>query len=263
MPPTLDEQPDANGEGTHYHSIQVSRRVYRQMTAPARSNQAQRTPQTGARMATFSPEPSNPEPVKQPHKFHFLPAFWTITSLVSLVINVILIVVLILLANLLFTLKSVVETQLIGGLASNFQLMDQAQISTTVNISTYVPAKFNLPLETDTTVTLTKDTEIQAAYVSLHTGGLTITHAATNIILPSGTILPIHLSLVVPVDQQIPVNLVVPVNIPLNQTELHQPFVGLQNVVQPYQKLLDGIPNSWETILCGNNPSDLCRAVVP
>ncbi len=175
----------------------------------------------------------------------------------------ILIVVLILIANLLFTLKSVVETQLIGGLASNFQMMDQAQISTTVNISTYVPAKFILPLETDTTVTLVKDTEIQGAYVSLHTGGLTITKAQTNIVLPSGTILPIHLSLAVPVDQQIPVNLVVPVNIPLNQTELHQPFVGLQNVVQPYQKLLDGIPNNWETILCGNNPSDLCRAVVP
>jgi hypothetical protein len=263
MPPTLDEQPDNNEGGTHYHSIRVSRRVFRQLTAPAHIDPAQTPPQAGVGKASVSPQTSNPAPERKPHHFHFLPAFWTITSLVSLMVNVVLIVALILLANLLFTLKSVVETQLIGGLASNFQLMDQAQISTTVNVSANVPAKFNLPLETDTTVTLVKDTEIQGASVSLHTGGLTITNAQTNIVLPTGTILPIHLSLVVPVDQQIPVNLVVPVNIPLNQTQLHQPFVGLQNVVQPYQELLNGIPNNWEAILCGNQPSDLCRAIVP
>ena len=190
-------------------------------------------------------------------------AFWTLTSLISMAVNIILVVLLILIANQLFSLKSVVESQLIGGLAKNFQLMDQANITTSVNVSTNVPAKFDLPLETDTTVTLTDDTPIKGAYVSLTTGGLSITHAATNIILPSGTVLPIHLSLVVPVDQQIPVNLVVPVNIPMNKTELHQPFVGLQNVVQPYQKLLDSIPNDWEAIICGNQPGDLCRAVIP
>ncbi len=214
-------------------------------------------------MAAISPEPANPVPERPKRQFHFMPAFWTITSVISITINVVLIVALILIANLLFSLKSVVEKQLIGGLTNNFELMDQAQITTQVNVSTTVPAKFDLPLETDTTVTLTQDTTIKGAYVSLTTGGLSITSAPTNIILPSGTVLPIHLSLVVPVDQQIPVNLVVPVDIPLNQTELHQPFVGLQNVVQPYQKLLDGIPNSWEAILCGQKPSDFCKAVVP
>ncbi len=83
MPPTLDEHADVNGEGTHYHSIEVSRRVYRQMTAPARVDREQDPSQTGAYMATASPEPSNPVPDKKTHRFHFMPAFWTITSLVS------------------------------------------------------------------------------------------------------------------------------------------------------------------------------------
>ena len=263
MPPSYDEPPDDKEGGTHYHPVRISRRIFRQMTAPARVHQEIKHSQTGVQMAAISTETPNSEPIKRRRQFHFMAAFWTITSLISMGVNIILVVLLILIANQLFSLKSVVETQLIGGLAKNFQMMDQANITTSVSISTNVPAKFDLPLETDTTVTLTNDTPIKGAYVSLTTGGLSITHAATDITLPSGTVLPIHLSLVVPVDQQIPVNLVVPVNIPMNQTELHQPFVGLQDVVQPYQKLLDGIPNNWEAIICGNSPSDLCRAVIP
>jgi len=263
MPLSNDEQPDENEGGTHYHPVRISRRIFRQMTAPARVHREIKHPPIEVNTEAISAKASNPEPVKRKHRFHFMAAFWTLTSLISMAVNIILVVLLILIANQLFSLKSVVESQLIGGLAKNFQLMDQANITTSVNVSTNVPAKFDLPLETDTTVTLTDDTPIKGAYVSLTTGGLSITHAATNIILPSGTVLPIHLSLVVPVDQQIPVNLVVPVNIPMNKTELHQPFVGLQNVVQPYQKLLDSIPNDWEAIICGNQPGDLCRAVIP
>jgi hypothetical protein len=35
------------------------------------------------------------------------------------------------------------------------------------------------------------------------------------------------------VDTQIPITLNVPVNIPLSQTELNEPFVGLQEVIKP------------------------------
>jgi hypothetical protein len=49
----------------------------------------------------------------------------------------------------------------------------------------------------------------------------------------------------VPVDAEVPVVLQVPVNIPLSQTELHEPFVGLQEVVAPYQELLGGLPDAW------------------
>jgi hypothetical protein len=35
------------------------------------------------------------------------------------------------------------------------------------------------------------------------------------------------------VDTQVPVVLDVPVNIPLSETELNEPFVGLQEVIKP------------------------------
>jgi hypothetical protein len=66
------------------------------------------------------------------------------------------------------------------------------------------------------------------------------------------------LDLTVPVDQQIPVELMVEVDIPLSQTELHEPFINLQNVFEPYYTLLNGLPSSWAEVVCGPEPSGLC-----
>lgn len=213
-------------------------------------------------MTSSTPETT---PTAQPAKrtLKIGPPFWTIASILSLVVNLILIVVIIVLAGQIFKVKSILTDQLIGGLYNNFVLMDQASIRTTIPVTTQVPAKFDLPLETDTTVTLTEDTQIKAATVSLSTGGLVIYNAPTDIILPAGTVLPIHLNLVVPVDQQIPVELNVAVDIPLNQTDLHAPFVGLQQVLDPYYSMLKALPGSWEEILCGPNPGKFCQSLVP
>jgi len=179
------------------------------------------------------------------------PAFRTVTGIFSLVTNVVLIVILLALGNQLFTLKTLVEDQLVGGLYENFLLMDQSSIKTIIPVSANVPAKFNLPLEAETVVVLQKDTYIPGATVSLSTGGLNISNAPTDILLPAGTELPIRLSLEVPVDQKIPVDLDVNVDIPLNQTDLHTPFTGLQNVVGPYYHLLEKTPNSWKELFDG------------
>ena len=158
---------------------------------------------------------------------------------------------------------AMVRDQVLAGLYANFILMDQASIKTTIPVSASVPAKFNLPLETETTVILSQDVTIRGARVSLNTGGLTINNAPTDIVLPKGTRLPILLSLKVPVDQKIPVDLNVTVDIPLNQTELHTPFVGLQNVVAPYYHMLNSLPDSWSQIVCGNPPEPLCLQFIP
>jgi hypothetical protein len=193
----------------------------------------------------------------------FGPALWTTASILSLVVNLILIVVVIVLAGQLFNIKQIVNQQLIGGLYKNFVLMDQAHIRTTIPIKASVPAKFNLPLKTQTNVTLTKDTLIQGAHVSLYGGVVSINNAPTDIILPAGTILPVQLDLSVPVDQQIPVELQVNVDIPLSQTDLHAPFTGLQQVLNPYYSMLNGMPNSWSEILCDMPASDLCKTLFP
>ncbi len=204
-------------------------------------------------------------------------AFWTVAALSSMALNVILIVALILLGRHLFQLKRVVEDQLIGGLAQNFAAMDAAVIRTTVVVDDTIPVRFDLPvsfdlpIEQQTVVRLSQPVTIHNATVQyLQTGGLTITNAPAVITLPEGTELPVHLQMTVPVrvtipvDTRIPVRLNVPVAIPLRETELHTAFQGLQDVVAPYQALLDQLPDSWREALCGpTRPKVLCWLLVP
>lgn len=188
------------------------------------------------------------------------PAFWTIASLISMTVNIILVVALILLARQVFSLKQLVSDGLLGGLYWNFEKMDDAHIRTSIPVSAQVPAKFDLPLSTTTTVILTEDTVIPNATIyNLDAGALKISQAKTTILLPAGAALPVQLNLTVPVDQQIPVNLTVDVDIPLEETELHEPFVGLQQVVEPYYRAMLNTPNTWEQALCGPRPSSLCQ----
>jgi hypothetical protein len=188
------------------------------------------------------------------------PAFWTITGLISLTANVILIVILLLVGKRLLAAKDLINEHLIGGLYYNFILMDRARIQTTVEVSDTIPVKFDLPVKTRTTVVLTEDTQISGTRVNLATGGLTISNAPADILLPAGTELPIALDITVPVDTSVPVNLTVPVDIPLNQTDLHTPFIGLQQVISPYYWQLASSPSTWqETQLCGSGLDWFCQ----
>jgi hypothetical protein len=200
----------------------------------------------------------------KPRRDKFLPAFWTVASIISIVINIFLIALVFLLSGQLFTLKHMISDQLLGGLYQNFVLMDQASIKTTIPVQTNVAAKFNIQLKTNTEVTLTQDTLIPRAHIAnLNAGALTISNATLDIRLPKGTKLPVHLELTVPVDKKIPVSIDVPVDIPLNQTDLHVPFVGLQQVVGPYYQSLNELPDSWQKILCGSKPGSLCQLLFP
>lgn len=191
------------------------------------------------------------KPASPSRQRRYAPAFWTIASALSLSINIILIVALIFLLNYVSRLNIKVNELLtltrlpeetVKGLYENFVLMDNAHIRTQIPISLEVPVKFDIAINTQTEVTLSQDTPISQARVTLTTGGLNITNAPANIVLPAGTRLPINLSLVVPVDKSVPVSLVVPVDIALRDTDLHAPFVGLQQVVQPLYCLLN--PNA-------------------
>ena len=128
---------------------------------------------------------------------------------------------------------------LLAGLYTNFEKMDRASIDTDVQVNTTIPVKFDLQLNQQTNVVLSQDVTIDNAVVTVKTGGLNITNALTTIVLPQGTTLPIVLNLTVPVDTTVPVTLNAPVNIPLNQTQLHEPFVGLQDVIRPFYCLIN------------------------
>ena len=181
-------------------------------------------------------------------------------------LDLILIAILILLARQLFEIKKLIERQLIGGLYNNFVLMDQAHIVTDINVNAAIPIRFDLPVNTETTVYLTKDTLIPNTWVALNTAGQGINlsiNAPADITLPEGTPLDIQLTIMVPVSATVPVNLPVHVDIPLNQTELHQPFTGLQSVLAPYRNFLNGLPNSWDDApLCLSKTNWLCRGLL-
>jgi hypothetical protein len=175
--------------------------------------------------------------------YRFLPAFWTIASILSFGVNIVLILIL-LLAYQNFRSMGVAATDLgsylLGGLYNNFVKMDQAHIVTTIPVSKEIPVNFVLDVSGPTNVTLSGDVRIDGALVTVNTGGLNITNARASIVLPQGTVLPIQIeSLMVPVDQKVLAELNVPVDIPLNQTDLHEPFVGLQQVVEPFYCLIE------------------------
>lgn len=202
------------------------------------------------------------------------PAFWTVTGVISLVVNIVLIIILVSLGRELFALKDLLSGQLVGGLYDNFVAMDNATIHTTVLVedtivvedvifvNDAIPVVFELEISQRTNVRLAEDVEITNAIVNLNTPTLSIFNAPTEILLPKDTILPTRLNLTVPVSQtvpvsltvpvhlEVPISLTVPVSIPLDETELHAPFVGLQEVVSPYRDLLLGLPGSWEAVAC-------------
>ena len=122
---------------------------------------------------------------------------------------------------------------LLQGLYDNFELMDNAHIQTTILVEDEIPVQFTLGLNQETTVVLSQAVTIPGARVALTTGGLNIFNAPATVVLPAGTELPIRLSLDVPVDEMIKITLPVEVDIALNETDLHEPFVGLQDVVRP------------------------------
>ena len=196
-----------------------------------------------------SPKPAPPQravPASKGLKLNFGPPFWTIASVISMTVNVILVIVLLaLLLNMKrFNVGNMLGlgNNLLGGLYSNFEKMDRAHITTTIPVETTIPVKFDLQLNQQTNVVLSQDVTIDNAVVTVKTGGLNITNALTTIVLPQGTTLPVVLNLTVPVDTTVPVKLTVNVDIPLDQTQLHEPFAGLQEVVKPFYCLVN--PNA-------------------
>jgi hypothetical protein len=191
-----------------------------------------------------TPQPT-PKPVSPPKgiKFNFGPPFWTIASVLSLTINIILIIILLVVwvSARSLNLGGVTDigNGLLGGLYTNFEKMDQAHITRTIPVETTIPVKFDLQLNQQTSVVLSQAVTINNALVTVKTGGLNITNALTTIVLPQGTTLPIVLNLTVPVDQVVPVSLNVDVDIPLAETQLHEPFAGLQEVVKPFYCMLN------------------------
>lgn len=207
----------------------------------------------------------SPGPAPKSSRYQFGPAFWTIASVISMTINIVVLIALLMILKVLGGPRATLAmaqgqaTGLLGGLYQNFVKMDAAHIKTNIHVAKDIPVQFTLNVSGPTRVTLSEDVLIEGALVTVQTGGLNIVNARARIVLPVGTALPIFIeNLAVPVDQKVLAELDVPVDIPLNQTELHDPFVGLQKVVEPYYCLLQ--PN---TIVNGVNVCATAASIFP
>lgn len=197
--------------------------------------------------AVVAPAPA-PAPASAPasprSRFKFLPAFWTIASIMSMTVNIVLIVILLITLQMLGQIQITADDQisgLLGGLYTNFVKMDQATISTNIAVDAMIPLDIVVPVQATTRITLAERVTIPNAHVRINTGGVNI-DADAVVTLPANTPLTVSLDFPLAVQNTIPVHLDVPVNIPLNQTQLHEPFVGLQEVIQPWYCLVE--PNA-------------------
>ena len=176
-------------------------------------------------------------------------AFKNFAIIFSFAVNAIFLIVLLAAAPLIIPIVNDVAEPLVGGLNDSFVQMGQAKISRTIEVNDVIPIAFTLPLSTATVVTTTQAVPLQVpAEFVLPDGGGTI-RGIVAIELPANLPLPVQLALEVPVDQQIPVALSVDVNIPLQETELGQPFGQLQQLFAPLDRLLTSLPSSNEELL--------------
>jgi hypothetical protein len=232
-----------------------------------------------------APAAPAPKSTSRLARFKFLPAFWTIASVMSMVVNIVLIIVLLAMLRVYREVQALEPVQrlqsaqvfqettdpramlssVLGGLYTNFVKMDAANIRTNIHVEKEIPVQFSLNVSGPTNVTLSQDVTINGALVTVETGGLNIVNARATIVLPQDTVLPINIqNLVVPVDQKVLAVLDVPVDIPLDQTELHEPFVGLQKVVEPWYCLVEpeAAFNGLQVCSPGANPAQ-AEPVVP
>jgi hypothetical protein len=205
----------------------------------------------GRRLHAFEEAAREAPPAKIPWIYRLRPtgetthrAYWDVASTFSLIVNVILVGVLLVMAFQIKNLKTTLNgltglgNNALGGLYANFVKMDQASINTTISVDSQIPINLSVPVTQNTTVVLTSNVNIPNAHVVINTGGLAINSIA-SVTLPAGTSLPIALNLTIPIQSTIPISLQVPVNIPLNQTDLHEPFTGLQTTIRPLYCMLN------------------------
>ncbi len=205
----------------------------------------------GRRLHAFEEAAKETPPAKIPWIYRIRPtaetthrAYWDVATTFSLIVNLVLVAILLVMAFQIKNLKTTVSAltglgdNALGGLYANFVKMDQASINTTISVDSQIPINLSVPVAQNTTVVLTSKVNIPNAHVVINTGGLAINSIA-SVTLPAGTSLPIALNLTIPIQSTIPISLQVPISIPLNQTELHQPFTGLQTTIRPLYCLLN------------------------
>ena len=187
---------------------------------------------------------------------------WRFMVIFSFVVNVILVIVLLALGVLIFDIKNNIATPLVAGLHSSFVGLDHATIDWTIPVRDEIPVVLDIPLQTNTVVTLTNPVPLSVSATIIRQGVDILGGPVTvNLQLPTGLQLPVALDLNVEVDQTMPVELDVRAVIPLEETQLHDVADNLRLLLEPFAIALHNLPDDFggafslgRDVITGNAP---------
>ncbi|MDX2162743.1 MAG: hypothetical protein SF162_15595 [bacterium] len=163
----------------------------------------------------------------------------------SFIVNLVLVVIVVGLLLFIFDIKNNIVTPLVSGLHSSFVGLNEATIDWTIPVRDRIPVVLNIPLQTDTVVTLTDSVPLAVAATINLPGVGTLNNAQVFLQLPEGLELPVALDLQVPVDEELDIALDVRAVIPLSQTQLADPFENLRLLFEPITLALYNLPGDF------------------
>ncbi len=163
----------------------------------------------------------------------------------SFVVNLILVVVIVGLLLFIFDIKNNIVTPLVAGLHSSFVGLNEATIDWTIPVRDTIPVVLNIPLQTNTVVTLTQPVPLSVGATIELPGVGTLNNAQVFLQLPAGLELPVALDLMVPVDEMLDISLDVRAVIPIEYTQLDDPIQNLRLLFEPLTRALYNLPGDF------------------
>jgi hypothetical protein len=183
-------------------------------------------------------------------------AFKNVAIFLSFGINILLLVFLIVTALYIIPTSKSIAEPLVGDLHQSFVDMGEAHITRTIVVQDTIPVVFDLPVQTETVATLTQPVPMTIPTTFVLPGGGGFINGTVSLELPAGTGLPVEFNTTVPVSETVPIEMAVAVDIPLEETELNEPFSDLQMIIAPIDSFLSGLPANnrefFERLVNGN-----------
>jgi hypothetical protein len=138
-------------------------------------------------------------------------------------------------------LKEIAEP-MVSGVNDSFTEINEAHIVRSIHVEDTIPINFDLPVSTTTEVTIIEPVPMAVPTNFVLPGDGGTINGTVFFELPTGTVLPVQLDIMVPVRQSVPVELSVEVDIPIDETELDEPFDKLRSIFGPLGTVLYGLP---------------------